>query len=72
MTPLPDHQMTPEIETSPPAEDHPSTSTTKITEPITPWHHDPLEINVSVADAPSPLILVAAAVAAAWPGGARC
>jgi len=59
MTPLPDHQMTPEHETSTPAEDHPSTSTTKITEPITPMHHDPREINVSVADAPSALILPA-------------
>jgi len=38
MTPLPDHQMTPQHETSTPAEDHPSTSTTKITEPITPRH----------------------------------
>ena len=37
MTTTPD-QMTPEHETSTPAEDHPSTSTTKITEPITPWH----------------------------------
>ncbi len=72
MTPLLDHQMTPKIETSTPAEDHPSTSTTKITEPITPWHHDPVEINVSVADAPSALILVAAVAVAAWPGGAWC
>ena len=44
MTPLPDHQRTPERETSLPAEDHPSTSTTKITEPITPRHRDPLVI----------------------------
>jgi len=65
--------MTPEIETSTPAEDHPDTTKDKITEPITPWHHDPLEINVSVAVAPSALILPAAAAAvAAWPGGARC
>jgi len=60
VTPTPDHQMTPQHETSTPAEDHPSTSTTKITEPITPMHHDPREINVSVADAPSQLI---------WPAG---
>jgi len=53
MTPLPDHQMTPEHETSTPAEDHLSTSTTKITEPITPLHHDPSVIHFSVADAPS-------------------
>ena len=73
MTPTPDHQMPPQHETSTPAEDHQSTSTTKITEPITPWHHDPVEINFLVAGAPSALILVvAAAAAAAWPGGARC
>jgi len=28
-------------------------STTKITEPITPLHHDPSVIHFSVADAPS-------------------
>ena len=56
MTPTPDHQMTPQHETSTPAEDHPSTSTTKITEPITPMHHDPTVIHFSVADAPSQLI----------------
>jgi len=72
MTPLPDHQMTSVHETSTPADDHPSTSTTKIIEPITPWHHDPVEINVSVADAPSASILPAARAAAAQPGGARC
>ena len=59
MTPLPDHQMTPQHETSNPTEDHQSTSTTKITEPITPRHHDPMEINDSVADAPSALIWAA-------------
>jgi len=53
MTTTPDHRMTSEHETSTPAEDHPSTSTTKITEPITPLHHDPEEIHFSVADAPS-------------------
>jgi hypothetical protein len=56
MTTTPDHRMTSEHETSTPAEDHPSTSTTKITEPITPLHHDPLVIHFSVADAPSPWI----------------
>ena len=52
MTPLPDHQMTSEHETSLPAEDHPSTSTTKITEPITPWHHDPMVIVVGAGAPP--------------------
>ena len=72
MTPTPDHQMTPEHQTSTPAEDHQGNSNVKITEPITPWHHDPVEINFSVADAPSALILVAAAGAAGRAGGARC
>jgi len=53
MTPTPDHQMPPEHETSTPDEDHQSTSTTKITEPITPLHHDPSVIHFPVADAPS-------------------
>jgi len=70
MTRTADHQMTPEHDTSTPAEDHPSTSTTKITEPITPWHHDPREIHFSVAAAPSVLILPAAvAVAVPAVGG---
>ena len=69
MTTTPDHQMTPEIETSTPAEDHPSTSTTKITEPITPRHHDPVEINFSVTDAPSQWIRPAVGGQGAWPGG---
>ena len=72
MTPTSDHQMTPAYETSTPADDHPSTSTVKITEPITPWHHDPLEINLSVADAPSAVILAAGGGWPAAPGGARC
>jgi hypothetical protein len=45
MTPLPDHQMTPQHETSTPAEDHPDTTKGKITEPITPMHHDPMVID---------------------------
>jgi hypothetical protein len=72
MTPLPDHQMTPQHETSTPAEDHPDTTKGKITEPITPWHHDPVEINFSVAAAPSPLILAASGGRPAASGGARC
>jgi len=87
MTPTPDHQMPPQHDTSTPTEDHQSTSTTKITEPITPRHHDPREINCSVADAPSQLIWPALgeptrrrAVAAATPsspaavgsGGVSC
>jgi len=72
MSTTPDHQMTPEHQTSTPAEDHQGNSNVKITEPITPWHHDRVEIDFSVADAPSASILTAARAAAAQPGGARC
>ncbi len=68
----PDHRTTPDTETPIPAEDHQGTTNVKITEPITPWHHDPVEINCSVADALSALILFAAAEVAARAGGARC
>ncbi len=54
--------------TSPPAEDQYEHAKTKIRNRITPRHHDPLEINFSVAAAPSVLI-VAAADSAALPGG---
>ncbi|MCA1672035.1 MAG: hypothetical protein LC799_07480 [Actinobacteria bacterium] len=59
MSTTPDHQMTPEHQTSTPAEDHQGNSNVKITEPITPRHHDPEEISCSVADAPSQSILPA-------------
>jgi len=63
--------MTPQHETSTPADDHQSTSTTKITEPITPRHHDPMVINYAGAGAPAPLIMTADGGLGAR-GGARC
>jgi len=72
MTPTPDHQMTPEHETSTPAEDHQSTSTTKITEPITPRHHDPMEINSAVPGGPAPVIWIDPAGSTSARGGASC
>ena len=63
--PTPDHQTTPETETSPPTEDQQDTTKIKITKPNRPMHHDPTEINFSVADAPSQWILPTL-------GGAAC
>ena len=71
MTTTPDHQMTPEHETSTPAEDHPSTSTTKITEPITPWHLRSFGILVG-AGAPPDKINTGPAVPELSTGGASC
>jgi len=70
MTTTPD-QMTPEHETSTPAEDHPSTSTTKITEPITPWHLRSFGILVG-AGAPPDKINTGPAVPELSTGGASC
>lgn len=64
--------MNPHHQRDNPAEDHQAHQQTKIPKQITPWHHDPMEINFSVADAPSALILPAAGAAGTRPGGARC
>ncbi len=83
MTPRPDHQMTFEHETSTPAEDHPHTSTAKITEPIRPLHHDPTvidfdagaprpEINCTGPAGPVRSVLASADVSAAQGGPRSC
>ena len=63
--PTSDHQPTTETTTSTPARDHQLATHRKITKPIRPMHHDPWEINFSVADAPSQWILPAV-------GGVSC
>ena len=83
MTPTPDHQMPPQHDTSTPTEDHQSTSTTKITEPIRPLHHDPtvidfdadaprLEINCTGPAGPVRSVLASADVSAAQGGPRSC
>ena len=56
-----DHETTPDRETSPPIEDPQDNTKVKITEPIRPRHHDPLEIHFSVAGAPSQWMILRAA-----------
>jgi len=71
MTPTPDHQMTPEIEPSTPAEDHPGTSTMKIIRRPTPWHLRSFGILVG-AGAPPDKINTGPAVPELSTGGASC
>ncbi len=68
----PDHQTTPDTETPTPAEDHQHTTKAKIPKPITPRHHDPREINLSVADAPSEWILAGVGGRSIVRSGASC
>ena len=83
MTRTADHQMTPEHDTSTPAEDHQSTTNGKITEPIRPLHHDPtvidfdadaprLEINCTGPAGPVRSVLASADVSAAQGGPRSC
>ena len=72
MTRTADHQMTPEHDTSTPAEDHQSTINGKITEPIRPMHRRSLGDHRLGRCAPSPVILRAALTARPVGGGRRC